>query len=180
MSGNDFEVPPLSWDAIAGTTSKIREILKVENTPFFPIMPVLEKILDQQLEDFTFMIGDEAEMGNAEGYTDPTGKFIMLREDVVRAAWNGEGRARFTAAHELGHLILHRNVPLARFHCDNVPKAYRRSEPQANHFAAELLMPSHLFRKTELGEACKIFGVSASAAQNRHDYLVKKGLMKII
>ncbi len=57
-------------------------------------------------------------------------------------------KLRFIRAHELGHLRLHRSLrPF--FHCD--AKAFRERnkqgshESEANAFAAELLMPTHLF-----------------------------------
>lgn len=69
---------------------------------FFPIMEVLEKVLDNKLNFFDLIIVENQEMGSAEGYTDQLGKAIYLREDVYRRAWEGEPRDRFTAAHELG------------------------------------------------------------------------------
>jgi len=60
------------------------------------------------------------------------------------------GRQRFTIAHELGHWELHKGV--SQFICDDEDmRDYGRSpmEMEANHFAAELLMPTFHFR-----EAC--------------------------
>jgi len=68
----------------------------------------------------------------------------------VREHLKPEGRKRFTIAHELGHWELHANQ--SQFLCDTDDmRDYGRSplEMEANHFAAELLMPTSHFR-----EAC--------------------------
>lgn len=67
---------------------------------------------------------------------------IHVRENI-----RPEGRRRFTIAHELGHWELHSNH--SQFLCDaDDMRDYGRSilEMEANHFAAELLMPTSHFR----------------------------------
>lgn len=59
---------------------------------------------------------------------------------IFVAPGRGQGRRRFSIAHELGHYLLHRDLikagqPLGPKH-----------EHEANEFAAELLMPSEAFR----------------------------------
>ena len=51
-------------------------------------------------------------------------------------------RARFDAAHELGHLILHRNVERRRL---NDSKDWKLLEDQAHRFASAFLMPAKTF-----------------------------------
>ena len=114
MSGYDFKVPPLSWDQIERVTDELRRDLGLTDVPAIPIMDVLERVLDQRLNVVRLEIGSKADMREAEGHTCPNGEFIELREDVYEAAWSGDGRARFTAAHELGHYVLHTDIPLAR------------------------------------------------------------------
>ncbi len=60
-------------------------------------------------------------------------------------------RQRFTIAHELGHLLLHRYSQLhadagfkVRFRDENSSLGSIREEIEANQFAAELLMPEPL------------------------------------
>lgn len=54
---------------------------------------------------------------------------------------------RFTIAHELGHLLLHKNVDPVKLCTERDMNDYRGSgrEPEANDFASELLMPRGLF-----------------------------------
>ena len=63
-------------------------------------------------------------------------------------------RKRFTIAHEIAHLMLHRHLIADHVHIDkrfpvlmrdvNSETGNRRMEMEANRFAAELLMPSFL------------------------------------
>lgn len=141
MSGQDYVVPPWSWAQIGTITNNLRLQFSLSAQPDFPVMEFLEIVLDQQLNAVRLEIETEDEMGAFEGLTDPDGQFIVLRQDVYEKAWEGDGRSRFTVAHELGHFFLHTGKPMARAsHRVRVPQ-FRLSEPQANQFAAELLMP---------------------------------------
>lgn len=97
--------------------------------------------------------------------------FMELREDVAQRAREGHGRARFTAAHELGHLILHRNELIEGVGANRVTKyedsshntewpshlrIYTSADWQANVFASAFLMP--------------LEGVRAFLASQRADY----------
>jgi Zn-dependent peptidase ImmA (M78 family) len=179
MSGYDFVVPPISWDRIAEITDSIRTQFSLADQPHFPVMDFIELVLDRQMGVVTFVASDRAEMLTAEGYTDPNGKFIILRDDVYQDAVAGDGRSRFTAAHELGHLALHTNIPLARARPEERIPKYRLSEPQANQFAAELLMPRRFMKVSDRVETVMArHGVSHEAAGNRLKFLGSKGLLK--
>ena len=67
---------------------------------------------------------------NSDGVTQPNGKGIP----VIGYSTKGHtgDRLRFTIAHELGHLILHRY---------RRPRLYREMEREAHQFAGALLMP---------------------------------------
>lgn len=98
-------------------------------------------------------------------------------------------RQRFTIAHELGHLELHREMITTSIHVDKAFPALMRDsksatgteqiEIDANKFAAELLMPSKLFDEAMAGmqfdidddkpieELAKKFRVSRQAIEFR-------------
>jgi Zn-dependent peptidase ImmA (M78 family) len=98
-------------------------------------------------------------------------------------------RQRFTIAHELGHLALHRELITSQVHVDkgfprlmrdaNSAKGEERTEIEANQFAAELLMPKALVEKELAGrqfdieddapleEIAKKFRVSKQALELR-------------
>ena len=168
MSGYNQLVLPRSWANIECTTDRIRLLFNLSDEPEFPVMILLESILDQRLEFLRLEVGSNDDMGNAEGFTCPEGSFIRLRDDVYRKAWAGDGRARFTAAHELGHHVLHAGAPLARVRPGENHPAYCLSEPQANYFAASILMPRRFI--TEADDARTVanrHGVSREAARIR-------------
>ena len=98
-------------------------------------------------------------------------------------------RQRFTAAHELGHYVLHR--PLFEGKLDD-NYAFRKKggyhnstikplhEAQANKFAANLLMPSEMIVKyqklgiTDTVKLAEMFGVSEMAMRIRLEILVQE------
>lgn len=86
-----------------------------------------------------------------------------------------ETRQRFTVAHELGHLVLHREQNIHRDTSYEIYETYaeRRRETEANRFAAELLMPGWMvdhaigrmgLNDSQLGE---LFNVSRDAIYYR-------------
>ena len=175
-SGDDFKVPPQSSAAIGSKADRVRKQFGLDAYPYVPVIELIEQVLDYQLGLVRFEVGSKKEMGRAEGYTCPNGEFIMLREDVYRGACAGEKRARFTAAHELGHWHMHTNIPLARAKQGDGTKVYCLAEWQANQFAAQFLMPKG-FINTFDGEddLMERFGVSWGAARNRIRYLQNNG-----
>jgi hypothetical protein len=75
---------------------------------------------------------------------------LIMTPGVYEAMLDGDGRARFTAAHEIGHGVLHAKEITHEIAHRRVEGLYRRSdirafenpEWQANAFAAALLMPT--------------------------------------
>ena len=174
--GSDFIVPPRRWAEIGAIADHLPRQPGQAETPRVPVIEIIEQVLDQRLGLVRFEVGSHQEMGHAEGYTCPRGEFIMLREDVYEGVWAGEGRARFTTAHELGHWAMHTNIPLARAKRGDGTPAFRLAEPQANQFAAEFLMPECFINAwDDEDDLMKRFGVSWEAARNRLCYLHKNG-----
>lgn len=85
------------------------------------------------------------------------------------------GRQRFTLAHELAHLLFHRQILNGKF--SEAIKLFRSEENmvhvemEANAFAADLLMPSDRFRQlwpnNSLQTMSEIFRVSIYAVEYR-------------
>lgn len=175
-SGSDFIVPPRRWAEIGGIANNLRHRLGLAEEPHLPVIELIERVLDQKLGLVRLEVGDRHEMDGAEGLTCPNGEFIMLREDVYSGVWAGDRRARFTTAHELGHWALHTNISMARARRGDGTPNYRLAEPQANQFAAELLMPEGFVDGSDdENDLMERFGVSFSAAHNRLRYLRKNG-----
>lgn len=163
----------MSWWAIANEANSVRVKFNLSDDEKFPIIELLE-VMSNNLDQFELHIEEKHKMNGAEGYTAPDGSFIALSEDVYNGACNGNGRYRFTVAHELGHYFLHSNRLLPRAPKNHTLKAYELSEPQANQFAAELLMPRSMIIGNETSlQIMNKFGVSNEAAQLRLKYIQK-------
>ena len=170
MSGPRCEVPPLSGAQIAQLAQTIRQDMKIQSDGF-PLIQFLELVMPRLFQGFALEAGLMSDMGANHGLTIPAENVIRLREDVYDGLYRGVGRDRFTAAHELGHYIMHRKVPIV-FHRQEHGNlaSYRDSEWQANTFAGDLLMPRSLAMQcNSIEEMMKRFGVSSQAAivQNR-------------
>lgn len=123
------------------------------------------------------------------------GLALRLRPDIRERAIAGDGRARFTLAHELAHLVLHRTDlarALGRAFRDVVTPTqklppgvpiYRSPEWQANVWAAAFLMPEasvRVFlrrladehRELDVVELAQHFQVSRDAAAIRLEKLL--------
>ncbi len=113
------------------------------------------------------------------GYFQNRGSFYVIGVNSNES----EQRKRFTAAHELGHYILHRDLLREGQHFDRLfsgkdgnNRPYGPISPyhevQANKFAADILMPADLVktayrRSGDLNETARQFAVSPSAMKIR-------------
>ncbi len=90
-------------------------------------------------------------------FDDPTISGMLVMEDEVRAIAVNRAqhrhRQRFTVAHEIGHFLAgHEDydatdfVDQKRFYVDENFANHDPKEQEANEFAAELLMPSHMLK----------------------------------
>ena len=84
MSGYNHLVSPRSWEKIEAIVNDVRGVLELSNEPYFPVMTVIECILDHEFEILWLEVGSRDDMGDAEGLTCPEGTFIRLRGDVSR------------------------------------------------------------------------------------------------
>jgi transcriptional regulator with XRE-family HTH domain len=158
-------VPPMSTDAIRGFAEKVRSAFVENNQIQFPIMDVIEFRLGMIFDGFYIDIRDAESMGEDEGRVIGGTKGIALREDIYEGAWNGNGRDRFTACHELGHFLMHRTVTMARTR-EETDKIFCDAEWQADTFAGTLLMsPRHLEKFTDPDNAADSCGMTVAAAK---------------
>jgi Zn-dependent peptidase ImmA (M78 family) len=100
-----YRAPPLRWNRIAEITEALRRQLGLDEIKFFPIMEVLEEILDLRLGLVRIEVEGDRAMGNIEAFTDPRGEFIRFSQTVYLQACEDKSRARWTAAHEAGHFF---------------------------------------------------------------------------
>jgi Zn-dependent peptidase ImmA (M78 family) len=120
----------------------------------------LDEITDLEMD--LFVSGLDA-MLIEEELTNCDGKIIFGNNKAVIKVNSNiqfEQRKRFVVAHEIGHLIMHKNMQLPDDIFSNfniiagMEKALKngRQELEANEFASELLMPEKLFLKEAKGK----------------------------
>ena len=145
----------------------VRRELGVAPNDRLAMQPVLEFALGDMVDGAYLAVAPDNEMEGAEGRTDWHRPVITLSAGTYAALSRGDARARSTAAHELGHLLMHTQKPV--FHYRSKSHDCRVDpEWQANAFAAALLMPADAFRKMKtVSQAKKTFGVSRGGALRR-------------
>jgi len=153
-------VKPLKTATIEAAARKCRDSFK-QTKAYINICGLLEALRGMKVLDFTVV--DDHELGEEEARTYPNEKHIVISNSVYEAAADGEGRARFTIAHELGHLDLHKDQKPMFSRGEH--KIFEDSEWQADTFASEFLMDSRFITSIDsIQDVMKKFGVSKTAA----------------
>ncbi|MBQ6686380.1 MAG: ImmA/IrrE family metallo-endopeptidase [Firmicutes bacterium] len=156
------QAKPLSRQKIRDIAYNFRKILGIENELYIDILRILEMILVPMGLDFEIVPVSEMD---EEAVTYPQESRIVLREDVYLKAMEGNGRARYTIAHEIGHAIMHLSDRISFARGIEAVPIYMDPEWQADVFAAELLIPKHLVGELDVKEVVSKCGVSNQAAR---------------
>ncbi|MDO4604567.1 MAG: ImmA/IrrE family metallo-endopeptidase [Helcococcus sp.] len=165
-----YRATPISRKEIREVANVIRRWYKLENTLDFPIVEVFESLACFEL--FNYEIVPKEIMGNKYGETFPSEKHINIREDIYDKACEGDPFGKSTIAHELYHLLFHKEntISLCRTGGDiQNRKVYEDPEWQANCFAGELMVPKDLIAGMIKDEVIENCNVSESMA----DYQIK-------
>lgn len=164
-----FTVSPRRKREIYDAANNFRDYFRplTGQADWLPISRIFE-VLPEVWPGFCLEVCELHELGEDHGQTDPGRQIIRLRVDVYDGMCAGSGRDRFTAAHEIGHLLLHNQVPVfARADAANMP-TYMNSEWQADTFASALLIDERTLGCCQSVEDVQTrYGVSSSAAQVR-------------
>lgn len=129
----------------ASPKNKAREILDMYG---------ITDIANLNLEDLAYArnaIIQEVDFLNADGRTIFGDKYAIIK---INKHIEYIGKKRFTIAHEIGHLELHRNVQPLFLDNDSTLEYFKKGhqEAEANEFASELLMPEAFFKKESAGK----------------------------
>jgi Zn-dependent peptidase ImmA (M78 family) len=103
MSDVLFEAPPRSAEAIENLADAVRAAFGWNDEAFFPIVSFVEKGIGWIVDDITFDVVDQKEMGARMGAVNPITREFLVRQDVYEGAAKHQPRDRFTLAHEAGH-----------------------------------------------------------------------------
>lgn len=168
----DFcEAKPLSNEKIFEMAKHYRKLFGVDDCMYVDVVWILENKLYLLDNDYRFHVVPKEEMPNKHGLTIPETKEIFIREDIYYGAENGNGRDRFTLAHELFHYLFHKgnnikvDVGFARME-SKLPR-YKNPEWQADAFAGAFLMDREKIKELSINEIKNLCGVSYSAAQTQ-------------
>lgn len=180
MSGGQcrgVKVPPLSKDRIDAVANKFRTaVLDVNTDQYIDMVYLIENFLPTTL-GVNFDILEMSVLGPIEAATNPDKGELIIREDVYEALVDPtnpmHGRARFTLAHEVGHLVLHEGPALHRQTSVSQHRIYEDSEWQADYFASEFLMPKVGCKDLEIRDIQQRYGVSYTAARIKYEQLNK-------
>ncbi len=155
-----MKVPPLSTATIEAAARKCRDYFQLDK-PKVNICKLLEVL--QQMGLIEIEVVEDDELKGEEARTYPNTRRMVITNSVYEDAANGDGRARFTLAHEIGHLDMHKGITPSFSRGDH--PIYKDSEWQADTFASEFLMDSRFITTTDTADILvEKFGVSYTAA----------------
>lgn len=162
---NCYRANPVSRNDIRNFVRWLKKTVGLEDVLYFPVVQFLENILPILVPDFQLEIVPINEMGGNHGQTYPSKHLMRIREDVYLRAVAGYGRDRLTLAHEIGHLLMHKDdaIALCRLSPAESLKPYENPEWQADAFGGELLASSYLIKGMSNIEVQELCGVTASA-----------------
>ena len=170
---NDWLVKSLSRKHIHVAAENLRCLFGFGNSYVPNICGVLEHHLPNLLPNYQFEIVDMIELengGQAEAQTAFDPPRVTFRTETYLQLVKDDPHARFTAAHEIGHLFLHEGLRALNRMPEKSKSIFqsRSAEWQANEFAAAFLAPEHMLRCFDCPEeAAAMMCISLRTAQIR-------------
>ena len=149
---------------IARFTRLIRKILSVHGQKAPNLLVVFEQ-LKKVFPKLRLRVVENTELPAAEARAYPAYWIIKIRRGIFEGLLRGDVGARWTFAHELGHVLLqHPGKPFRM----RAASGSNIVEQQAHIFAAQLLAPSDLAKKYKTAEEIALaFQISIEAARRR-------------
>lgn len=161
-------VMPRTKAQIYDAANRLRRALCLGPAERVQMVPLLEHVLPEVLDDYLFEVVPDDMMAGIEGTTDISLPIIRLADRTYARLMRSDPDARYTAAHELGHLVFHSgaHVQYARrstFDCRTDP------EWQADRFADAFLMPLQaVLQCSSVEQIAMKFDVPFDAAKRRY------------
>lgn len=134
------------------------------------------------VKNLKIQISSAQELGNADALTsiNATDVLIRIRKSVLDAARCGDGRARNTLAHELGHGVLHTGNDHARLAASasnrsRFSRPYNDPEHHTGVFAPAFLINDEIAAELQSSEhISEAFGISLQSATIYYSELARK------
>lgn len=166
-------VEMLTETDIEGLAQHIKRILGLDQEARISMVQLLERMEDW-LEDYIFSVLEDDEMPGMDGYTGIDQYEICLSNSTYEALNQGDPHARHTAAHELGHLMMHSRMPTGYARRAQYSR-HVDPEWQADHFADVFLMPKSGVQTCESAEqVAERFSVPIDRAAIRFKEIMKQ------
>ena len=162
-----YKAKPVSRREINDFVRKLRRRFNMEYVDKIDILRFIENDIYQLYSDFKLEIVAVDDMVDpcALAETFPDEHRMIIREDIYLKAYNGDGFARFTIAHELCHLFKHHEKNVSFCRRGTTLKTYEDPEWQADAFAGEFLAPGYLIVDKTIQQIHQDHGVTTSAAR---------------
>lgn len=156
-------VSPLSINKIKEAAKSVRKLFGIAQ-PKIDMGWLLEVLISKG-----FVIICEANDPRLVGkyaLTYPDQNKILISEATYDAAVDGDGRARFTIAHEIGHFFLHKGQMSFARSTNGNHKIFEDAEWQADTFASHFLIDDDYLSDNDTPEyISNLFGTSWQAAK---------------
>lgn len=175
MTGIHFgqRAPAKSREDIERHAERARILWGFSN-PKIKVINLIEKVIPRVLETFAWdpLTDDDPELGGALATTYPDKNYILMSDSIYEGAYDGDPECNYTLAHELGHLVLHKNVP-ASFNSTKVQMQYDsifNAEWQADTFADYFLSPTNDILATcvTIEDIENRYNIPRTVAERRH------------
>lgn len=176
MKNRGFRVETLEPQQIRKTAEELRCYFKLGIQHIDIVNFIEHDLFDHGVN---LEIVEPFDLPNDEARSDPLEQAIFVRVGVYEDARRKIGRARFTLAHEVGHLaLMHRALPAKSI--ANIWHYTEDSEWQADVFAAEFLAPVEGIKRycKHPRDVSNKYGLSLEASGIRWRILRKDGLIK--
>jgi hypothetical protein len=181
---DDRHVKPLSNADVRQHAKRLRKFFGLDHERRIDLIACLKsnRIWTVRGElPLAFHVRPDAEMQEADAKTTAgkNGILIEMRQSVFQRLEVGEGRARHTAAHELGHAVLHDGAEMPRLARGNVTPtwiaAYKSSEHQVKVFAPAFLINDEIAETLQSASDIAIeFGISLESASIYYGELLER------
>jgi len=162
-----YRTPGTSRIKLRQKTKEFREQTQVKDLRCIPIVRILET-LPHVFNGWNYEVVDDWKLPKCHAKTIIDEKTVLLRQSVYDGACLKSGRDRMTIAHEIAHVAIHGQNPLALnrdFDQDRPIRAFEDPEWQAKCWSGELMMPKEYVEGWDVLDIVEICGVSREAAE---------------
>jgi len=181
---DDRQVKPLTNAEVRQRAKRLRKFYGVEHERRVDLLACLKsgRIWTVRGElPLVFVARPDDEMNEADARTTSTkdGVLIEMKRSVSERLNFGEERARNTAAHELGHAVLHVGTEMPRLARGNITprwiQPYESAEHQVKVFAAAFLINDEVAETLHSADDIAIeFGISRESATIYFEQLLER------